>query len=193
VIMVSVFVGFVFSQDIIIKSIGFGLAFGVLVDAFLIRMTAIPAVMAILGRAAWWVPRALDRVLPRVDVEGERLGPVTVPASAPVHVPETATALVDAPAAAAAFVPVPGSGLQSGADHVGARVPAARRPPAGVDAGAPGSGAGGHVATTGGAARTGTPGTTGGAATTGDAVTTRNPIPAGEGRTATGTGGAATG
>ena len=41
------------------------------VDAFLVRMTLIPAVMAMLGRKAWWIPRWLDRILPSIDVEGE--------------------------------------------------------------------------------------------------------------------------
>ncbi|MFI9616473.1 MMPL family transporter [Streptomyces sp. NPDC052023] len=73
IIMIAVFAGFVFSHDNTIKSLGFCLAFGVLIDAFVVRMTVVPAVMALLGRAAWWLPRALDRVLPRLDVEGESL------------------------------------------------------------------------------------------------------------------------
>lgn len=72
-IMTSVFGGFVFMEDAIIKSMGFALAVGVLVDAFVVRMTLVPAVMSMLGRAAWWLPRLLDRALPDLDVEGERL------------------------------------------------------------------------------------------------------------------------
>lgn len=72
-IMMSVFAGFVLATDTIIKSLGFALAFGVAVDAFLVRMTIVPAVLSLFGRAAWWLPRALDRVLPNVDVEGEQL------------------------------------------------------------------------------------------------------------------------
>ncbi|GAB3467937.1 MMPL family transporter [Actinophytocola sediminis] len=72
-IMTSVFAGFVFAEDTLIQSIGFALAVGVAVDAFVIRMTLVPAVMALLGRSAWWLPRWLDRLLPNVDVEGERL------------------------------------------------------------------------------------------------------------------------
>ncbi|MGW5682069.1 MMPL family transporter [Nonomuraea sp. NPDC003754] len=72
-IMVAVFGGFVFMDDPIIKSIGFALAVGVFVDAFLVRLTLVPAVMSLLGRAAWWLPRAVDRVLPNLDVEGEGL------------------------------------------------------------------------------------------------------------------------
>jgi putative drug exporter of the RND superfamily len=73
VIMISVFGGFILSDDVLVKSIGFALAFGVLVDAFIIRMTIVPAVMSLLGDAAWWLPRWLGRILPRVDIEGEAL------------------------------------------------------------------------------------------------------------------------
>jgi len=72
-IMAAVFGGFVTEQSAIIKSIGFALTFGILVDAFVVRMTLIPALLALLGERAWWLPRWLDRLLPRVDVEGERL------------------------------------------------------------------------------------------------------------------------
>jgi RND superfamily putative drug exporter len=73
IIMISVFGGFIFSNSAIIRSLGFGLAFGVLADAFLVRMLLIPAVMHLLGRSAWWLPRWLDRLLPNVDVEGAAL------------------------------------------------------------------------------------------------------------------------
>ncbi|WP_066939871.1 MMPL family transporter [Microtetraspora fusca] len=72
-IMISVFGGFVFMDDPIIKSIGFALALGVAVDAFVVRMTIVPAVMSLLDARAWWLPRWLARVLPNVDIEGERL------------------------------------------------------------------------------------------------------------------------
>ncbi|MDN3354826.1 MMPL family transporter [Actinomadura sp. DC4] len=72
-IMISVFAGFVLTPDPIIKSIGFALAIGVFIDAFVVRMTLVPAVMSLLGRAAWWLPRWLDRALPNLDIEGERL------------------------------------------------------------------------------------------------------------------------
>ncbi|WP_433856813.1 MMPL family transporter [Streptomyces kronopolitis] len=73
VIMISVFAGFIGSSDSMIKMIGFGLAVAVFFDAFLVRMALVPAVLALLGRAAWWLPRWLGRVLPNVDVEGEGL------------------------------------------------------------------------------------------------------------------------
>ncbi|MCR8671301.1 MMPL family transporter, partial [Agrococcus sp. HG114] len=72
-IMVFVFMGFVPEGMAVIKAIALGLAVGVLVDAFLVRMTLIPAVMTLLGERAWWLPRWLDRTLPDMDVEGERL------------------------------------------------------------------------------------------------------------------------
>jgi RND superfamily putative drug exporter len=72
-IMMSVFAGFILADDTIIKTLGFALAFGVAVDAFLVRMTIVPAVLSLFGRAAWWLPAWLDRALPNVDVEGEGL------------------------------------------------------------------------------------------------------------------------
>jgi RND superfamily putative drug exporter len=73
IIMTSVFAGFILGDDPTIKSVGFALAFGVLIDAFVVRMTIVPAVMSLLGRAAWWLPAWLERVLPNVDVEGRSL------------------------------------------------------------------------------------------------------------------------
>lgn len=75
-IMIAVFAGFVRAELTMIRPIGFGLAVGVLVDAFVVRMTLTPAVMHLLGRSAWWLPRRLDRIVPDVDVEGARLGQV---------------------------------------------------------------------------------------------------------------------
>ncbi|SCG52980.1 MMPL family transporter [Micromonospora coxensis] len=72
-IMISVFGGFVFLDDPVIKSMGFALAVGVAIDAFVVRMTIVPAVMSLLNNSAWWLPRWLDKVLPNVDVEGEGL------------------------------------------------------------------------------------------------------------------------
>jgi RND superfamily putative drug exporter len=72
-IMISVFGAFVLLDDPVIKSMGFALALGVAIDAFVVRMTIVPAVMSLLDRRAWWLPRWLDRALPNVDIEGERL------------------------------------------------------------------------------------------------------------------------
>ena len=76
-IMVSVFVGFLLSKDPDIMPIAFALAIGVLIDAFLVRMTAVPAALALLGDRAWWLPRWLERVVPHLDVEGGDLGAPT--------------------------------------------------------------------------------------------------------------------
>jgi putative drug exporter of the RND superfamily len=72
-IMIAVFAGFIGESDSMIKMIGFGLASAVLLDAFVVRMAIVPAVLALLGDKAWWLPKWLDRILPRVDVEGEAL------------------------------------------------------------------------------------------------------------------------
>ncbi|WP_295839854.1 MMPL family transporter [uncultured Microbacterium sp.] len=71
VIMFAVFVAFVPEGDSSLKPIALGLAVGVAVDAFLVRMTLVPAILALLGAKAWWMPRWLDRILPKLDVEGE--------------------------------------------------------------------------------------------------------------------------
>ncbi|MYU36937.1 MMPL family transporter [Streptomyces sp. SID8358] len=73
VIMMAVFAGFIGSSESMIKMIGFSLAIAVFFDAFVVRMAIVPAVLALLGRRAWWLPRWLDRALPSVDVEGEGL------------------------------------------------------------------------------------------------------------------------
>jgi RND superfamily putative drug exporter len=73
IIMASVFVAFVFGGSTTIAPIAFALGVGILVDALIVRMTLIPAAMTLLGRAAWWLPRWLDRALPSVDIEGARL------------------------------------------------------------------------------------------------------------------------
>ncbi|GAA2253890.1 hypothetical protein GCM10010145_22270 [Streptomyces ruber] len=78
-IMVAVFAGFIFNDDPIIKPIGFALAFGVAVDAFVVRMTLVPAVLSLLGRHAWYLPRFLDRVIPDIDIEGAGLRATAAP------------------------------------------------------------------------------------------------------------------
>ncbi|MEE1835998.1 MMPL family transporter [Streptomyces sp. SP17KL33] len=72
-IMMAVFAGFIGSGESMIKMIGFGLAIAVFFDAFVVRMAIVPAVLALLGEKAWWLPKWLDRALPNVDVEGEGL------------------------------------------------------------------------------------------------------------------------
>ena len=73
VIMTGVFMAFVHTDNVYVKPIALGLTVGIAADAFLVRMTLIPALMAALGEKAWWLPAWLDRLLPVVDVEGEGL------------------------------------------------------------------------------------------------------------------------
>lgn len=72
-IMISVFAAFMLQDNSLIQSIGFALAAAVFFDAFVVRMVLIPSLMYLMGDAAWWLPAWLDRLLPRVDVEGEGL------------------------------------------------------------------------------------------------------------------------
>ncbi|WP_045562804.1 MMPL family transporter [Streptomyces sp. FxanaA7] len=87
-IMIAVFAGFIGESDSMIKMIGFGLASAVLFDAFVVRMAIVPAVLALLGDKAWWLPKWLDRMLPHVDVEGEALTRRTDPDPAPAETAE---------------------------------------------------------------------------------------------------------
>ncbi len=73
IIMASVFGGFVFSHLGMIRPIGLGLASGVLIDAFIVRMVLVPSLMDLFGEKAWWLPRWLDKLIPNVDVEGAQL------------------------------------------------------------------------------------------------------------------------
>ncbi|MER7767225.1 MMPL family transporter [Kitasatospora sp. NPDC096140] len=72
-IMIAVFAGFIGMSEPMIKMMGLGLAAAVAFDAFVVRMTIVPAVLALLGHRAWWLPRRLDRLVPDVDVEGSKL------------------------------------------------------------------------------------------------------------------------
>jgi RND superfamily putative drug exporter len=72
-IMVAVFAGFVTEHDPFIKMLGFSLAVAVLLDALVVRLAIVPAVMALLGHRAWWLPSRLERILPGLDVEGAKL------------------------------------------------------------------------------------------------------------------------
>jgi RND superfamily putative drug exporter len=90
VIMISVFAGFALSGDDFIMQVAFALATAIALDAFVVRMTLVPAVLALLDRRAWWLPGWLDRLLPNVDVEGDKLRaalerPVPAPEPAATH------------------------------------------------------------------------------------------------------------
>jgi RND superfamily putative drug exporter len=69
--MTSVFLGFVSDPDVVVKTIGLGLAAAILIDVLVVRMVVAPAVMTLLGDRAWTLPAWLDRVLPRISLEGE--------------------------------------------------------------------------------------------------------------------------
>jgi membrane protein YdfJ len=72
-IMIAVFSGFIFSHDPIIKQMGLTLAAGVLLDAFVVRLAIVPAVMMLMGKSAWYFPKWLDKLLPNFDIEGEAI------------------------------------------------------------------------------------------------------------------------
>jgi RND superfamily putative drug exporter len=70
-IMVCVFISFVLNGDPVVKEFGVGLAVAIAIDATVVRCLLVPAVMTLLGRASWWMPAWLDRILPRISIEGE--------------------------------------------------------------------------------------------------------------------------
>lgn len=72
-IMFSVFMAFVTQEDVMIKTMGIALAFGVLFDAFVVRLMIIPALTVLFGKASWYLPKWLKRILPKVDIEGHAL------------------------------------------------------------------------------------------------------------------------
>jgi RND superfamily putative drug exporter len=88
-IMLSVFGAFIFFPDPVVKMVGLGLAVSILIDATVVRMLLVPAAMILLGDANWWLPRWLDRILPKIDFEGEQAEPLAVcaPAAAAADVP----------------------------------------------------------------------------------------------------------
>jgi RND superfamily putative drug exporter len=81
-IMTSVFLGFVGDPDVVVKTIGLGLASAILIDVLIVRMILAPAVMTLLGDRAWTLPAWLDRALPQISLEGESVSPQLRPAAA---------------------------------------------------------------------------------------------------------------
>jgi RND superfamily putative drug exporter len=69
-IMIAVFLGFATEMDVVVKMLGLGMAVAILLDATLVRMVLVPATMSLLGHLNWWLPGWLDRLLPRLDVDG---------------------------------------------------------------------------------------------------------------------------
>lgn len=72
-IMIAVFTGFMMAPDPMTKIIGLALTFGVVFDAFIVRMMIVPAVMMLLGKSAWYMPKWLEKILPNIDIEGESI------------------------------------------------------------------------------------------------------------------------
>lgn len=70
-IMVCVFASFVLSGDPVVKEFGVGLAVAIAIDSTVVRCLLVPAVMELMGKWAWWMPKWLDRILPRISIEGE--------------------------------------------------------------------------------------------------------------------------
>jgi RND superfamily putative drug exporter len=103
-IMIAVFLAFVAHPEPVTKMVGLGLAVAVLVDATVVRMLLVPSLMVLMGRANWWLPGWLDRILPRVHIEGPEepshptpaeplpLGPADTPPAAPAETPELVSA-----------------------------------------------------------------------------------------------------
>ncbi|MDI9886235.1 MMPL family transporter [Streptomyces sp. HNM0645] len=82
-IMVSVFLGYLLSDDPVVKMFGIGLATAVALDATVVRGVLVPSTMVLLGRANWWLPGALDRLLPRLAIEDDGHADTVAPPSAP--------------------------------------------------------------------------------------------------------------
>src|SRR6201991_400301 len=70
-IMVCVFISFVLSGDPVVKEFGVGLAVAIAIDSTVVRCLLVPAVMVLLGKKAWWLPGWLDRIVPKISIEGE--------------------------------------------------------------------------------------------------------------------------
>jgi putative drug exporter of the RND superfamily len=89
-IMVCVFLGFVLSPDPVLKMVGVGLAVAVGIDATIVRVVLVPALMSLLGDRAWWLPRWLDRTLPTVNLDTTTPAPTTAPTMPTLDAPAAA-------------------------------------------------------------------------------------------------------
>ncbi|WP_327327464.1 MMPL family transporter [Streptomyces sp. NBC_01210] len=83
-IMTSVFLAFLLSTNVAVKMLALGLGVSVIIDATVVRLILVPASMYLFGRANWWLPGRLDRLLPHLDPEGPAAAPTSLPAPAPV-------------------------------------------------------------------------------------------------------------
>jgi heme-degrading monooxygenase HmoA len=93
-VMVCVFTSFVLNGDPTVKEFGIGLAFAIAIDATVVRCLLVPAVMELLGERSWWLPGWLDRVLPRISIEGQgffddEAEPKPEPMPEPIPAPQT--------------------------------------------------------------------------------------------------------
>ncbi|GAB2687393.1 hypothetical protein GCM10027089_05490 [Nocardia thraciensis] len=129
IIMISVFGSFLLETDATAKSMGFALAAGVAIDAFLVRMVLIPALLVIMGKWSWWIPRWFDRILPDIDVEGTRLRGLQqrdrVAAAAPGHVEAVSAVSGPEPLLAGRQAAVDGSGAHRVSDEEAEQVASA--------------------------------------------------------------------
>ncbi|MFE4467978.1 MMPL family transporter [Leifsonia sp. NPDC056824] len=133
VIMFAVFAAFIPGGDAQIQPIALGLAVGVAVDAFVVRMTLIPAVLVLFGRATWWMPRSWDRVLPVLDIEGEgvqaELDAAGWPAPGTVYALAADGARAGGSGALDALVPPGGAIVVTGPGHTALALAIAGRAP----------------------------------------------------------------
>jgi heme-degrading monooxygenase HmoA len=115
-VMVCVFTSFVLNGDPTVKEFGVGLAFAIAIDATVVRCLLVPAVMELLGERSWWIPAWLDRVLPRVSIEGqgffdEEPPPVPVPEPEPIPAPQTNALSDERSGAPAGSITAPDQGV----------------------------------------------------------------------------------
>jgi RND superfamily putative drug exporter len=95
--MVLVFMSFVTNPYPFVMMIGIGLATAIALDATVVRMVLVPATMALMGRANWWLPGWLDRILPHLSLEGPSAQPPVAPVTVPAQSHHSAPAADDAP------------------------------------------------------------------------------------------------
>jgi RND superfamily putative drug exporter len=84
-IMIVVFTSFVANPDPTVKMLAIGMAFAVLIDASLVRMVLVPSIMTLLGSHAWWLPRWMEPIMPKINLEGGVSEPVVKPPSPRAH------------------------------------------------------------------------------------------------------------
>jgi RND superfamily putative drug exporter len=114
-IMIAVFLGFVINPQPTVKMMGVGMAAAVFVDATVVRLLLVPAVMRYLGAAAWWLPKWLDRMLPHLDLEGHPVDVATDSSVSPTRIAVAGAPIAVKPVSAEA---------QLNAEHTSARTPA---------------------------------------------------------------------